>query len=225
MQSIVAEKRDILGKKTRNLRKQGFLPAVVYGGGKSAESITVKESEFLKLWKSAGESTVVELDIGKEKKNVLIHDVDIDSLKDNPIHVDFYAVDMTKKVHVEVALEFTGESEAVKAGGVLVKVLHSLKVAALPKDLPHSMSVDLSLLKTIGDSVTIKDIKVPSGVKILDNLEETIIVAEAPRVEEEIKAVETETPTLESIEVLSKKLKTEEDEKGGVAGKPASKNE
>ena len=153
MQSIVAEKRDILGKKVRNLRKQGFLPAAVYGGGKNAEAISVKEADFMKLWKSAGESTVVELDVGNDRKNVLIHDVDIDPIKDKPIHVDFYAVDMTKKIHVDVALEFIGESEAVKSGGVLVKVFHSLKVEALPKDLPHTISVDISALKSLEDSI------------------------------------------------------------------------
>lgn len=226
MQSIVAEKRDILGKKVNNLRKQGFLPAVVYGGGKDAESIAIKESDFLKLWKSAGESTVIELDLGKAKTNVLIHDVAIDPLKDNPIHVDFYVVDMTKKIRVDVALEFIGESEAVKAGGILVKALHSLKVEALPNDLPHSISIDISLLKAVGDSIIVKNIKVPKGAKILDNPEEAIVVIEAPRAAEEIKAVETaEAPSLESIEVVSKKPKVEGEEATEVSKPASSKNE
>lgn len=213
MDTITAQKRDIYGKKVRNLRKQGFLPAVVYGGGKNAQSITVKESEFLKLWKSAGESTVVKLDIGKEKKNVLIHDVDIDPLKDNPIHIDFYAVDMTKKIHVDVALEFIGESDAVKAGGILVKVLHALKVEALPNDLPHSISIDISRIKIAGDSITVKDVKIPKEVRVLDNPEETAVMVEAPRAEEEVKAEETtEAPSLESIEVVGKKSKAEAEE-------------
>src|SRR3989338_4821479 len=210
MDVITAQKRDLYGKKVRNLRKQGFLPAVVYGGGKSAEPITVKESEFLKLWKSAGESTVVELDIGEEKKNVLIHDVDIDPIKDNPIHVDFYAVDMTKKIHVDVALEFIGESDAVKAGGILVKVLHALKVEALPNDLPHTISVDISALKSLEDSIKVKDLALPAKVKALDGPDETVVLVETPRVEEEVKA--EETPSLESIEVVSKKPKAGEEE-------------
>ena len=210
MESIVALKRDILGKKTRNLRKRGFLPAVVYGGGKSAQPITIKESEFLKLWKSAGESTIIELDIGKEKKNVLIHEVDIDPIKDNPIHVDFYTVDMAKKIHVDVALEFIGESDAVKAGGILVKVLHALKVEALPNDLPHSISVDISQLKIAGDSITVSAVKIPKGVKILDNPEETVAMVEALRAEEEVKV--EEAPSLESIEVVGKKPKAEAEE-------------
>src|SRR3989344_2249508 len=144
MQSITAEKRDILGKKTKNLRKKGILPAVLYGKGESSESISVKESDFLKLWKTAGVSTVVALEVENKKKNVLIHDVAIDPLKDTPTHVDFYIVDMNKPITIDVALEFTGESDAVKAGGILVKVLHEVKIEALPKDLPHSLSVDIS---------------------------------------------------------------------------------
>src|SRR3989344_5317033 len=210
MESIAALKRDILGKKTRNLRKQGFLPAVVYGGGKSAQPITIKESEFLKLWKSAGESTIIELDIGKEKKNVLIHEVDIDPIKDNPIHVDFYTVDMAKKIHVDVALEFIGESDAVKAGGILVKVLHAIKVEALLNDLPHSISVDISQLKIAGDSIIVDAVKIPKGVKILDNPEETVAMVEALRAEEEVKV--EEAPSLESIEVVGKKPKAEAEE-------------
>ena len=212
MQSIIAEKRDILGKKVKTLRSKGFLPAVVYGGGKDAEPIAVKEVDFMKLWKSVGESTVVELDIGDKKKNVLIHEVDLDPIKDKPIHVDFYAVDMTKKIHVDVALEFIGESEAVKTGGILVKVLHSLKVEALPKDLPHSMAVDISALKNIGDAILIKDINIPANVVVLDNPEETIALVEEPRKAEEVKAAEAEAPSLESIEVVSNKPKAEGEE-------------
>ena len=212
MQSIVAEKRDILGKKVKTLRSKGFLPAVVYGGGKNAEPIAVKEADFMKLWKSAGESTVVELSVGENRKNVLIHDVDIDPIKDKPIHVDFYTVDMTKKLQVDVTLEFIGESEAVKGGGILVKILHSIKIEAMPKDLPHSLLVDLSLLNAIGDSITVKNIKVPAGVKILDNPDETVAVAEAPRVEEEAKTEAEAPPSLESIEVVSKKPKVEAEE-------------
>ncbi|QQG42423.1 MAG: 50S ribosomal protein L25 [Candidatus Giovannonibacteria bacterium] len=224
MQSITAEKRDILGKKVKILRSKGFLPAVVYSGGKAAEPISVKESDFNRTWRFAGESTVIELVLGGHKRNVLIHDVAIDPLKDTPVHADFYAVDMHKKIRVDVPLEFVGESEAVKAGGVLVKVLHSLKIEALPNDLPHSISVDISAIKTIGNSILISDLKIPAAVSLLDSRSETVAVVEAPRAEEEPKAAETAAePSLESIEVLSKKPKAEAEE--GVAGKAAPKNE
>src|SRR3989338_7090247 len=225
MQSIVAEKRDILGKKTNSLRKRGFLPAVIYGKGKPSESIAVKEIDFLKLWKAAGESSIVELELDGKKRNVLIQDVAIDPLKDTPIHADFYAVDMTKTVKVEVPLEFIGESDAVKGGGILIKVSHAVEVESLPADLPRSLSVDLSILKNIGDSFAVKDLKVSKGVKMLKNLDEIIALVEAPRAEVELKGEEAVAPSLESIEVLSKKPKAEGEEAAETSSVPSSKNE
>jgi len=224
MQSIIAEKRDILGKKTNSLRKRGFLPAVIYGKGKPSESIAVKEIDFLKLWKAAGESSIVELELDGKKRNVLIQDVAIDPLKDTPIHADFYAVDMTKTVKVEVPLEFIRESDAVKSGGILIKVSHAVEVESLPADLPRSLSVDLSILKNIGDSFAVKDLKTPKGVKILKNSDETIALVEAPRVEEELKSEEA-VPSLESIEVVSKKSKAEDEETAEASSASSPKNE
>ena len=225
MQSIVAEKRDILGKKTNSLRKRGFLPAVIYGKGKPSESIAVKEIDFLKLWKSAGESSIVELELDGKKRNVLIQDVAIDPLKDTPIHADFYAVDMTKTVKVEVPLEFMGESDAVKSGGILVKVLHAIEVESLPADLPRALHVDLSILKNAGDSFAVKDLKVSKSVKILKNPDEIIALVEAPRAEEALKGEEATAPSLESIEVLSKKPKAEGEEAAETSTATSSKNE
>ena len=126
------------------------------------------------------------------------------------MHADFYIVDMAKKLRVDVPLEFIGESEAVKSGGILVKVLHALEVEVLPKDLPHTISVDISKIKNVGESIFVKDIKVPAGVTILANIKETVVMVEALKAEEEVKA--EEAPLLESIEILSKKPKTEETE-------------
>ena len=210
MDTITAEKRDVFGKKVSNLRKQGFLPAIIYGKGQPSESLSVKEGDFLKLWRSAGESSIVSLDLGGQEKQVLIQDVAVDPLTGKPVHADFYIVDMAKKLRVDVPLEFIGESEAVKSGGILVKVLHALEVEVLPKDLPHTISVDISKIKNVGESIFVKDIKVPAGVTILANIKETVVMVEALKAEEEVKA--EEAPLLESIEILSKKPKTEETE-------------
>jgi large subunit ribosomal protein L25 len=185
METIVAEKRDILGKKVKTLRAKGILPAVVYGKGKQAGNLAVSARNFFKLWKSVGESSIVNLMVNNENKNVLIHKIAFDPIKDQPIHVDFYEVDMNKSVQVDVQVEFIGESDAVKAGGVLVKVLHVLKVEALPKDLPHSIEVNLSVLKKTGDAISIKDIKAPNGVQLLDGPDDTVVLVEEPRKAEE----------------------------------------
>jgi len=222
MQSIIAEKRDILGKKTAALRSCGVLPAVLYGSKTGSQNISVSEKDFMKLWKTAGESSIIDLKVSEKNYNVLIHDVAKDPLKDKPLHVDFLAVDMGKKLNVDVPLEFIGESEGVKAGGVLVKVLHELKIEAMPKFLPQKLVVDLEPLKVIGGSLAIKDIKLPAGVKVLDNLEDTVVLVEAQRTEEEIKGEEAAAPSLENIEVVTKKPKVEEAGEGAESASEKS---
>ena len=146
MQTLAAQKREILGKKVKNLRKEGLIPAIIYGRKKESTPISLKENEFTNVWKSAGESSILTLLIDEKKENVLIHDVTFDPIRDNPIHVDFLAVEMDKLIKVGVKIEFVGESPAVKLGGTLVKIMHELQVEALPKDLPHEISVDISQL-------------------------------------------------------------------------------
>ena len=218
MQTISAQKRDVLGKKVKNLRKEGFLPAVIYGNKKESTPIVLKEVEFIKVWKSAGESSILELEIDGKKENVLIHDVDFDPIKDNPIHADFLAVEMNKPIKVDVKIEFTGDSDAVKAGGSLVKVMHELHVEALPKDLPSEIIVDISVIKEMGASIKIEDIKVADGITILNNPGDTVAFVEAPKTEEEIKAEEAgEAKSLEDIEVVGKKEKEAEAAEAALA--------
>mgnify|MGYP003393824127 CR=1 FL=1 len=208
MTSIKAEKREISGKKVKNLRNEGKIPAIIYGAGESGLMLQISERDFEKVFKQAGESTLVEVEIGNEKRNVLIHDVSLDPIKDRPMHVDFLQVRMDKLIKATVELLFDGESPAVKLGGILVKVLREIEVEALPKDLPHQIKVDISKLVNLGDKLTIADLKLPSGVKIHADMEEVLILVEAPRSEEELKAEEAAAGVgIESIEVLTKKEK------------------
>lgn len=216
MEFITAEVRSVAGKAVRSLRNKGLLPAVVYGKGKEAQSITVPYRDFLKLWQSAGESSLVRLKLGTEEKNALIHDVALDPLKNNPIHADFYVVDMTKELEVDVPLEFVGEAEQGKTlGGVLVKVLHQLRIKALPKDLPHSISVSVSTLQNPGDTFSIRDIVLPAGVTILNDpsdtvamIEEIVVVEEAAPVVAEVSSEEA----IKNIEVVKPEKKAPEEE-------------
>jgi large subunit ribosomal protein L25 len=214
MLELVAERRIITGKKVGRLRQDGLLPAVVYGGEKASQSLTLKAREFMKAWKSAGESTILNLKIeGESVKNVLIHEVAVDPVKSNPLHVDFYEVKEGQKLKTHVPLVFVGESEAVKSlGGVLVKVFHEIEVEALPKDLPHELEIDLSKLATFQDHILLKDIKSIAGVTLIGEEESVIVKVDEPRVVEE-----EETPTdvnLEDIEVEKKGKKEDEDEAG-----------
>lgn len=183
---LKAEKREILGGKVSALRKEGLVPAELYGQGKQNEHLTINAKEFAKVLKAAGESTVITLVVGKEKTPVLIHDVNIDPISDAILHADFYAVNMNEETETEVELEFVGESMAVKAqGGVLVKSMHEIEVRALPANLPHGIEVDLSVLANVHDSIHVKDLKVQSGVTLLADPEAVVATVIEQETEEE----------------------------------------
>ncbi|OGF52020.1 hypothetical protein A3I27_01125 [Candidatus Giovannonibacteria bacterium RIFCSPLOWO2_02_FULL_43_11b] len=221
MTSIKAEKREIVGKKVKKLRVGGKIPAVMYGAGEKGLLLEISGHDFEKVFKQAGESSLVELEIGPERKNVLIHDVAYDPIKDVPVHVDFLQVRMDKLIKAKVELLFEGDSQAIKQGGILVKVHHELEIEALPVDLPHQIKIDLSKLKNFEDKFTVSDLDFPKGVKTHAAGEEVLALIKSPRTEEELKAEEVAAaPGIESIEVLTKKEKPiEEGEAKDGAGK------
>src|SRR3989344_2529739 len=133
MLTLLTEPRNVFGKGLKAFREKGKLPAVVYGRKKKPHSVFVNLADFKKVWKKAGESTLVEL--SEPKANVVIHDIAVDPMSDEPIHVDFYAADMDKPITASVPVVFKGVSGAVKdLGGVLVKVMHEVEIEALPQD-------------------------------------------------------------------------------------------
>ena len=137
MLQLVLEKRDTFGKKLFPSRKMGKLPVVVYGSKHKSGSYFVSVKDFKKIWKEAGESTLVSLKEDSKNYDVLIQEVDTHPLSGEPIHADFYAIDINKPVEVKVAVEFVGVSPAVKnLGAILVKVMHELEIEMQPKDLP-----------------------------------------------------------------------------------------
>ncbi len=191
------------------IRIKGMIPAVVYGARVENTSISVPSVSFEKTLKMAGESSTIVLDLEGTKIDVLIHDVQVDPIKGHPIHIDFLAVDMNKPVEVQVPLEFSGISQAEKDGlGTLVKVMHEIEIKALPKDLPHSIIVDISSLVTLSDQIHVKDLKVAKEISILTDENEVVALVAAAKAEK----VEDEAPVdLSSIEV-EKKGKKEETE-------------
>ncbi len=190
MPKLAVEKRDTLGKEVKNLRKRGMVPAGFYGRKEASTPITVAEKDFKKVFKEAGESTVVTLEGVGEEKDALIHDVERDPVTGAIRHVDFYVLEKGKKVEVEVPLTFIGVSPAVKdMGGTLVKVMHALPIEALPKDLPHGIEVDISVLVTLESKIHVKDLKLPSGVEAKSAPEEVVaLVAEYKEEVEEVAA-------------------------------------
>jgi large subunit ribosomal protein L25 len=209
---IKASPRDS-AEKLATLRKDGRIPAVFYGAGQESTPVSIGRVEFKKVWREAGESSAIKVSVPSGDVDVLIHEVQTDPVSDEPIHVDFLAIDMKKKITVAVPLEFEGISGAVKSGlGNLVKVLHEIEVEALPKDLPHNLVVDISKLATLEDSITVSDIKLPVGVVAVTSGDDVVasIVAQVEEKEEEAPV------DLSAIEVEKKGKKEEEGGEGAA---------
>jgi len=195
-------------EKPADVRAAGRIPAVFYGFKKESTPISVPGVEFIKLFREAGETTAITLDLGTEKVSSLIHDTQRDPVTGEPTHIDFLVVDMNKEVEVAVPVEFTGLAEAEKLGlGVVMKVLHEIEVRALPADLPHSVIVDVTSLATLSDAIHAKDIALPKGVVLVTDADE-VVASVAAFVEEKEEAPVLDVSTIE----VEKKGKKEDEE-------------
>jgi large subunit ribosomal protein L25 len=202
---LTVASREILGKKVKALRKEGLIPAEIYGHGQNNVHITVTRKEFAKAYKEAGSTTVVTLLLDKKKVPVIIHDVTIHPVLDDVTHVDFYQVKMDEKITTMIPLEFVGESPAIKEKGAIInKAMSEIEVEALPGDLPHSIKIDLSVLKDIDESIYVKDIPHPKGVEFLVEEDTAVASATEPAPEEEVAA------PAETVDVSAVKVETEE---------------
>lgn len=198
---------------------QGYIPGVLYGPGIENVVLEVDSKEFEKTFKEIGETSLVVLDSGKNKYKVLIHETQRDPLTGKIIHVDFYQPNLKEEVEVAIPLIFEGEPPAVKdLGGTLVKNILEIDVKALPEKLPHDIKVDVGGLMTFDDAVLVKDLKVPDGVKILKDLEETVaLVTPIEDVEEDLgKPIDEDVESVEKVETKKEKeedIEEEEDKK------------
>lgn len=205
---IKTEKREKIGK-LEALRKSGLLPAVFYGHKKESTPVQMKKSDFVKLWKNAGESTIVTLEMAEGNVDALIHRVDLDPVTNEPRHADFYVFEKGHKVEIAVPIEFEGVSPAVKElGGVLVKVLRDINIKAEPKNLPQAIVVDISPLIDFQSQILAKDLKLPAGVELAQDGEDPVVLI--GKAEEEKPEVDTAAPDFSQIEV-EKKGKAEDE--------------
>lgn len=191
------------------LRSRGLIPAVVYGAHQESTPITIDAKSFAKVLREAGEATIVSLSGLGAALPTLIHEIAYDPLTSEPRHVDFYAVTKGEKVQVAIPLSFIGESAAVEAGANLVKVLHEIEVEADPMNLPHSIEVDLSMLKVVDDKIVAKDLVYPHGVVPVGEPEEVVALAQAV-VEEKEEAAPADIGEIE-VEKKGKEESTGEE--------------
>jgi large subunit ribosomal protein L25 len=211
---LSAKIRDVFGRKTKKGKKEGLVPAVVYGKKVKPQSVWIKALDFSKLLKKSGESTMIELEIDeKDKRNVIIYEIQKDPVAGNFIHADFFQVRMDEEIEKEVELSYIGEAPAVKElGGVLVKSLDEINVKCLPADLPSEIEVDISVLKTFEDHITVKDLKISPKVKFDIDPETVVALVAPPRSEEELEGLsEKVEEDVTKVEGVIKEEKSEEE--------------
>ena len=211
-----ADLRQVIGKKVKNLRREGLLPAVVYGHNIEPIPITLNYREANKTFDTISSSTLVILDIDGEKHYTLVREKQINPVRRSIIHVDFQAVSLTETVRTDVNLNFIGEAPAVETYlAIIVPNLEQLSIECLPTSLPDRIDVDISGLTEIGENILVSGVTAPEGVEILNDPEDVVVVVIPPAAEEE-EPEEEELELEEGVEPeILERGKREEDEEEG----------
>ena len=192
---VSAEPREVVGKKVSTLRRQGILPAVVYGQEQESQAIQLDARDFDVLMRTTTRNTLVDLKVGRGKATpVLLQGIHEHPVRRNPMHVDFLVVKMTEALTVDVPVNYMGDSTAAdKLGGTLLHLRESVSVSALPTDLPSAIDLDITPLDSFEAVLHVSDLIVPDAVTILTDPGEALARVQPPRVEEEpVVAVEDE---------------------------------
>lgn len=200
--SLSVKKREIFGKKVKKLRKEGVLPANVYGKEMKSVAVQMPTKEFISVFDAAGHSGVVELKLDSETIPTLVHEVTYNHITKDILHVDFYKVNLKEKVKAVVPVVIVGEPQAVTEKlGLLMHSLSEVEVEALPTDLPEHIEVDVTPLAEVGASIHVADLKVPAGVMIVtDGEHEVARIAELVSKEAEEQAAEEAAAAEEASE-------------------------
>lgn len=216
MEKVVlkATKRDVTGKQVKALRREGKLPAVIYGRHTEPVNILLDAHAASLALAKASSSTLVTVDVDGKEYPVLVREKQRDFIKNRLLHVDFLAVSLTEKLRATVSLNFVGVSPAVKDfNAVFVHNLEQFHVECLPADLPERIDIDISMLKRVGDAIRVGDISLSDKIRVLENPDTVVCVASAPKVEEAAAAgAEVGAPTAAEPELAVERGKKEEEE-------------
>lgn len=211
---IKAQIRTLVGKKVKKLRKDGLIPATLYGKGIESISLQFNSKEFEKIFENVGESGLVEILIDDKKYPVLFKNPQYDPINGFCIHIDCHKVNLKEKIKATIPVELIGESDAVKAGNILVQINDEIEVEALPSDLPEKIEVDISVLKEAEQMITVADLTIgDKKVEIISPAETVIAKVETPKEEiieetvapEDVPATEQKSPETENKEESSEK--------------------
>ena len=184
---LVAARREITGKKVSYLRRDGKLPAVVFGRGLESDSLTIDAHEFENIRRHAGANALIDLSVdGGTNTPVLVYGVQTHRVTRRPLHVDLYVVRMTEELTVDVQLVPDGQAEAIETlGGTLLHVMETVRVRALPDHLPQSIRYSIESLATFDDAIYVRDLTIPEDATLLTEGDEVVAKVLPPRVEEE----------------------------------------
>ncbi len=225
---LKATNRQILGKKVKKLRKDGFIPGHVFGKKIQTIHVSVNESDFLKVFAKSGESGLINLQIDDDKsKPVLVREVQFHSVKGNPLNIDFYQVNLTEKVSVTVPVEVVGEDPEIVHSGqaVVIQPLNEVVVEALPTDLPEKIIVDISSLKEIDDAVLVSHLRVPADIEVKADPEAVVVKLDNAVSEEMQKILEEQAAeqaaTVEVEETVKEVAETEEQNEEALSESPS----
>jgi len=217
-----ASVRTVTGKKVKTLRKQGIMPSSIYGHGFEPISIQINDKEMEAIFSHTGESGLVDLILDGQTLPVLFRNPQYHPVMGTLCHIDCYKVNLKEKITTFVPLEFVGESDAVKAGNVLVEAVNEVEVEALPADLPEKIEVDISKLVNIDSEITIADLIFDkSKVEIKNEVTQVVVKVEEPRAEEVV--VETPAEETEPVVAPAMNQKTEEEKAADDAKKAEEK--
>jgi|SRR5690625_912721 len=181
----VKQRENLKSSATKALRNAGQIPAVVYGKDKDSTPIYVDSLDLIRTVREEGENAIISLDIEDGKTvDVMLYDYQMHPIKDEVIHADFYIVDMTEEMDVEVSVRLEGEAEGAREGGILQQPVYELQVRAVPRAIPEEIVVDVSALN-IGDTITVADLPVEEEYTILDEVDTAIATVLPPEEEEE----------------------------------------
>ena len=187
--NLSAAPRD-LSVPAKTLRVEGQIPAVIYGEGVENVNFQMDYQDFRRIYRKAGGSSIVDLEIDGKKFKSLVHRVDFDPVTDKITHVDFLNIRMDKEITAKIPLEFVGQAPAVaNLGGILVHGKDEIEVKCLPDKLVHSIEVDLSSLEDFHINISVSDLNIPEGIEVLEDPENMIASVSAPREEEAEEAV------------------------------------
>ncbi|WP_186575708.1 50S ribosomal protein L25/general stress protein Ctc [Aquibacillus kalidii] len=195
-------RQDLRRSNTKKIRQAGNVPAIVYGNNTEPRTIAINSLELLKTVRDEGKNAIISLKVGGDSVDVMLHEYQIEPLKDELVHADFYVVNMSQEMDVQVPIHLEGEAQGVKDGGVLQQPLHDLAVRAKPGNIPEEIKVDVSNLG-VGETITVADLKAGSSYEILEEENTTIVsilTADAGPSESEESDEEAEGAAAENAE-------------------------